>query len=74
MSLDDRLDPEKLGSLGVEVYDYQDTKRAILTDLLEIIGEDKKIIWDDYRENVQVDLAVRKRNQELRDKVRKYCE
>lgn len=82
MSLDEILDNHQMFTLrggywadeAMVKHNSEKTKEAILTDLLEIIGEDKKIIWDDYRENVQVDLAVRKRNQELRNKVRKYCE
>lgn len=61
MTLDDRLDPEKLGSLGVEVYDYQDTKQAILTDLLEITDSLQN-------DDGWIDKEV------FKDKVRKYCE
>lgn len=55
----------------------KEAKKAILTDLLEIINEDENSQVEEQHASPQPTIDEHYRNQlrqELRDKVRKYCE
>lgn len=79
MSLDDRL--EQTYNSDTHLDEVEEAKQAILTDLLEIIGEDEETVVEDYDcpcgTNHHYETSYHQRNQlrqQLRDKVRKYCE
>lgn len=67
--------PVQLDPYREEMIDK--AKEAILSDLLEIIGEDKKPFNTNFNRGIKPDIITKIENQlrqELREKVRKYCE
>lgn len=81
MTLDDRLlsQAKFANGLGIDLKVIAQGKEAILSDLLEIIGEDEEAIGGiTYKEGGEksVPKPIKHRNnlrQELREKVKKYC-
>ena len=83
MTLDDRLDEQFKrmdGTTVLPIYNRPtaigQAKEAILSDLLEIIGEDEKITITDPDTNdfgKIVDHPYNEIRQELREKVKEYC-
>ena len=98
MSLDDRLTQLEQYNMGIDIIsekpftpkdhhavypELKTTQQAILTDLLELIGEDVELNenhvdaeWGDGYSCVVCEKNYRQNQlrQELRDKVREYCE
>ena len=73
MTLDDRL----LKPAGWQYDDYKTAKQAILSDLLEIIGEDENSMVEEQYASPQPTVDEHYRNrlrQELRDKVKEYTQ
>lgn len=52
--------------------DYAEAKEEILQSLLSLIGQDEKIRWDDYKDNVALSQAKNKVRAELRKLVREW--
>ena len=70
-----QANPRGSGTNGIKLQNR--AKQAILSDLLEIIGEDKKPFNTNFNRGIKPDIITKIENQlrqELREKVRKYCE
>ncbi len=79
MTLDDRLDKvwnDARNDPLEEAYGFtiKEATQAILSDLLEIIGEDERIIDSTSDIHAYFITAKHQLRQELRERVKKYCE
>ena len=75
MTLDDRLDLIP-GDWRIYFEPTKEAKQAILSDLLEIIGEDENSMVEEQYASPQPTVDEHYRNrlrQELREKVKEYC-